>query len=149
MATRTTTTAATNGSRDHELRKILEGRRRELVDEVQGKVRDARRDHHKEREVLDVGESSEIDIQGEIAFAVIEIKADTLREIDTALRRLDEGSYGDCYECGEEITKARLRALPFAVRCKACEEARETTDQLERIMAQRRGSAALFVAMDS
>jgi DnaK suppressor protein len=146
MATTTKTMAATNGRRDHELRKMLEDRRRELVYEVQGKIRDGRRDYNKEREVLDEGESSEVDIQEEIEFALIEMKAETLKKIDAALRRIGEGTYGECFECGEEIPAARLRALPFAVRCKDCEEAREAAELRER-MTQRRGSSALFVNM--
>ena len=146
MAATTKTMAATNGRRDHELRKMLEDRRRELVNEVQGKIRDGRRDYNKEREVLDEGESSEVDIQEEIEFALIEMKAETLKKIDAALRRIGEGTYGECFECGEEIPAARLRALPFAVRCKDCEEAREAAELRER-MTQRRGSSALFVNM--
>ncbi len=146
MATTTKTMAATNGSRDHELRTMLEGRRRELVFEVQGKIRDGRRDFTNEREVLDEGESSEVDIQEEIEFALIQMKAETLNKIDAALRRIGEGTYGECFECGDEIAEARLRALPFAVRCKDCEEARETAELRER-MTQRRGSSALFVDM--
>jgi len=146
MAATTKTMAATNGRRDHELRKMLEDRRRQLVYEVQGKIRDGRRDYTKEREVLDDGESSEVDIQDEIEFALIEMKAETLKKIDAALRRIGEGTYGECFECGEEIPAARLRALPFAVRCKDCEEAREAAELRER-MTQRRGSSALFVNM--
>ena len=128
---------------------MLEARRRELMNEVQGKIRDARADGTKEREVLDPGESSEVDIQEDIEFALIQMKAETLNKIDAALRRLEEGSYGNCFECGDEISEARLRALPFAVRCKDCEEARETAEQRERILAQRRGSSALFFDMAS
>jgi DnaK suppressor protein len=146
MATTRNSTAATNGSRDHELRNMLEERRRELVFEVQGKIRDGRRDYTKERAALDDGESSEVDIQEEIEFALIEMKAETLKKIDAALRRIGEGTYSDCFECGEEIPAARLRALPFAVRCKECEEAREAAEFRER-MTQRRGSSALFVNM--
>ena len=40
--------------------------------------------------------------------------------------------------------EARLRALPFAVRCKDCEEARETAELRER-MAQRRGSSSAYL----
>jgi RNA polymerase-binding transcription factor len=144
MAATTKTMAATNGRRDHELRKMLEDRRRQLVYEVQGKIRDGRRDYTKEREVLDDGESSEVDIQDEIEFALIEMKAETLKKIDAALRRIGEGTYGECFECGEEIPAARLRALPFAVRCRDCEEAREAAQWRER-MTQRRGSSPLFV----
>ena len=49
--------------------------------------------------------------------------------------------------CGEEIAEKRLRALPFAVRCKDCEEAREIKQQRDRLMAQRRGAASLFIDM--
>jgi DnaK suppressor protein len=149
MATTTKTKNAAKSSRYNELKKMLEDRRRELMNEVQGKIRDARADGGKEREVLDQGESSEVDIQEDIEFALIQMKAETLNKIDAALRRLDEGTYGDCFECGEEISEARLRALPFAVRCKDCEEARETAEQRERVIAQRRGSSALFFDMSN
>ena len=143
MAT-TTTKAAQKGTRDIELTRMLEGRRRALLDEVQGKIRDGRRASTKEREVLDEGESSEVDIQDAIEFALLQLKAETLHQIDVALRRLDEGTYGQCFECGDQIAEARLRALPFAVRCRDCEEAREAAQWRER-MTQRRGSSALFV----
>ena len=94
--------------------------------------------------MLDQGESCEVDIQEEIGFALIEMKAETLNKIDAALRRLAEGTYGACFECGDEIAKARLGALPFAVRCKDCEEARETAEQRERSMAQGRGASVPF-----
>jgi DnaK suppressor protein len=145
MATTTKSTrTASKRSRYSELRLMLEDRRRELMNEVHGKIRDVRADGNKEREVLDQGESSEVDIQEDIEFALIQMKSETLNKIDAALRRLEEGSYGNCFECGDEISEARLRALPFAVRCKDCEEARETAERRERMMAQRRGSSALF-----
>ena len=72
--------------------------------------------------MLDEGESSEVDIQEDIEFALIQMKAETLNKIDAALRRLNEDTYGVCFECGAEIAEQRLRALPFAVRCKDCEE---------------------------
>jgi DnaK suppressor protein len=143
------TKTAAKSSRYTELKKMLEDRRRELMRDVQGKIRDVRSEGGKEREVLDQGESSEVDIQEDIEFALIQMKAETLNKIDAALRRLEEGTYGDCFECGEEISEARLRALPFAVRCKDCEEARETAEQRERMMAQKRGSSALFFDMSS
>jgi DnaK suppressor protein len=67
------------------------------------------------------------------------MKAETLHRINEALERLEEGTYGRCFECGEEIEPRRLRALPFAVRCKDCEEAREVAAQRERVMSRRSG----------
>jgi DnaK suppressor protein len=147
MATTTKTKGAAK-NRYNELKKMLEERRRELLSEVQGRIRDVRLDGSKDRDVLDQGESSEVDIQEDIEFALIQMKSETLTKIDAALRRLEEGTYGDCFECGEQISEARLRALPFAVRCKDCEEARETAEQRERAMAKR-GSSGLFFDMSN
>ncbi len=47
-----------------------------------------------------------------------------LREVEDALRRLDEGRFGLCEECGVPISPARLRAFPRARRCVVC-QARE------------------------
>src|SRR5687768_2710915 len=146
MAT-TKTKAAARTNRYNELKQMLEDRRRELMNEVQGKIRDVRADGSKDREVLDQGESSEVDIQEDIEFALIQMKSETLNKINEALRRLEEGTYGNCFECGDEIAHARLRALPFAVRCKECEEARETAEKRERMMSQKRGSSSLFFDM--
>ncbi len=123
---------------------MLEERRHELVQDVQGRIRGARIDNTNDRDVVDQGEVSETDVQDELQFALIQMKSDTLHKIDAALRRLDDGSYGDCFECGREIAEARLRALPFAVRCKDCEEASEVSGQRERSLAQRRTSTSLF-----
>jgi DnaK suppressor protein len=48
-----------------------------------------------------------------------------LRRIDAALERLEDGHYGTCAACGAPIERRRLLALPWAVRCAGCEEARE------------------------
>jgi DnaK suppressor protein len=134
-----------------DLKKILEDRRREILSEVQGKIRDVRAEGNtsKLNEVFDAGESSEADIQDDIEFALIQMKAETLQRINEALQRLEDGKYGYCFECGDDIAEARLRALPFAVRCKDCEEARELAVQRERMTTPRRGSSSLFYDMSS
>ncbi len=136
--------AETGKGRYSELKRILEDRRKEILAEVQHKMRDVRADASGEGQgVLDAGETSEADIQEDIEFALIQMKAETLNKINEALARLEEGDYGNCFECGEEIGEQRLRALPFAVRCKDCEEAREIAEQRER-QSQRRGASSLF-----
>ncbi len=151
MATKTGKTPKSRGSRYDELRRMLDDRRQQILSEVHGKIRDARAEGSwsQKHEVLDQGESSEADIQEDIEFALIQMKAETLNRINEALNRLEEGTYGFCFECGDEITEARLRALPFAVRCKDCEEARETAEQRERLMQQKRGPSALYFDMSS
>src|SRR5947207_2125720 len=137
-------------SRYSELKQKLEDRRREIQAEVQGKMRDVRAEGTwggKLNEVLDAVESSEADIQEDLEFALIQMKSETLNKINDALHRLDQGDYGNCYDCGEEIAEKRLRALPFAVRCKDCEEQREIAQQRERQANARRGTSSLFLDM--
>ena len=140
-----------NSDRYAELKRILEERRREILSAVHEKIRDVRTEgaNSPAHGVLDAAETSEADIQDEIEFALLQMKAETLNKIEEALRRLEEGTFGYCFECGEEISERRLRALPFAVRCKDCEEARETAQQRERMMSQRRGASSLFLDMQS
>jgi DnaK suppressor protein len=137
-------------SRYTELKKMLVERRSELRAEVQGKMRDVRAEGAwggKQTEVFDAVESSEADIQEDIELALIQMKSETLNKVEDALSRLEHGDYGYCFECGEEIAEKRLRALPFAVRCKDCEEAKEVAEQRERHLAQRRGASSLFLDM--
>ncbi len=141
--------ARTTVGHRNEIAAMLEDRRRQLVDEVQDKIRDARTDNVKEGEVLDAGESSDVDVQDEIEFALLQMKSETLVKIDAALRQLDAGTYGECFDCGNNISDARLRALPFAVRCRDCEEHRESTKHREQMTAQRRGSSALYTDTSS
>jgi DnaK suppressor protein len=150
MKDNTKTAGTETTSRYNELKQMLEDRRREIQAEVQGKMRDVRAEGTwggKLNEVLDAVESSEADIQEDIEFALIQMKSETLNKINDALTRLEQGDYGNCFDCGEEIAEKRLRALPFAVRCKDCEEARETAQQRERQVASRRGASSLFLDM--
>ena len=142
--------AAMASARYNELKRMLDERRSELQAAVKGKMRDVRAEAvwgGKQNEVLDAVESSEADIQEDIEFALIQMKSETLNKVTDALARLKQGEYGYCFECGEEIAEKRLRALPFAVRCKDCEQAREVAEQRERQLAQRRGAASLFLDM--
>ena len=147
----TTSRNQMNQLRYEELNHILEERRREILSEVHEKIRDVRTEGNGAlaHGVLDAAESSEADIQDDIEFALLQMKAETLNKIDEALSRLEEGSYGYCFECGGEIAQQRLRALPFAVRCKGCEEVREVAKQRQRTLAQRRGALSLFSGMSS
>ena len=137
------TSTAAKRRRLDDLRRMLEGRRAQLAHDVHDRIRSARSEGLGDRDVVDAVESSEVDSQGEIGFALIQLKSETLKMIDTALRRIEQGDYGDCFECGREIAEARLRALPFAVRCRDCEAVREAIDRRERSTAYR-GPSALF-----
>ena len=87
--------------------------------------------------MLDQGESSEVDIQEDIEFALIQMKSETLEQDQRSAppsRRRDLRQLLRVRR--RDRPDARLRALPFAVRCKDCEEARENAEQRERALAR-------------
>ena len=131
-----------------ELRRMLEERREELSGAVKHKIRDVRADATQAggHRPTDANGMPEADIQGDIEFALLQMKAETLAKITAALERLEEGTYGYCYECGQEIAGRRLRALPFAERCRDCEEAHESELNRERMLEFRSKAVSLFGA---
>jgi DnaK suppressor protein len=60
-----------------------------------------------------------------IGFSVLELTSQTLQGIETALQRLESGEFGTCSDCRLRISDARLRALPFAALCLACQGSRD------------------------
>lgn len=61
----------------------------------------------------------------ELALSLASSRQDSLYDIEDAIRRIDEGSYGACEACGGPIERPRLRALPFAKKCMTCQNAAE------------------------
>jgi DnaK suppressor protein len=55
-----------------------------------------------------------------MTLSLVEKEEQTLWEIGEALARIDAGTFGDCEECGQQITTARLEALPYTRHCIAC-----------------------------
>ncbi|HEV8394979.1 MAG TPA: TraR/DksA C4-type zinc finger protein [Vicinamibacterales bacterium] len=110
--------------RAQNIKRLLEQRKRQLTAEMQGMMRTVRHESRSER-TADEQDVAESDTRSDIDLAVIQMKAETVARIDAALRRLDQGGHGDCVECGEKISIERLTALPFALRCRDCEESRE------------------------
>jgi len=104
------------------LKEMLEDRRQEIQD----KLRSLRETLPAEAaDVRDIEEQSVDDFLSEVDFALMEMKSETLRQIDEAMRRLEAGGYGICVECSTEIAEARLKALPFAQLCRECQELKE------------------------
>ena len=135
-------------TRATDLRQMLETRRRELQSDLDAKRRDVRENGGYEGEMLgglDAAETSDVDLQQDIDIALLEMKAEALGHVQDALARLASGAYGQCAECGAEISQQRLTALPFALRCRTCEEDWETGTRQSRRLAERRAGASLFL----
>ena len=61
----------------------------------------------------------------ELALNLASSRQESLYDIEDAIRRIDEGSYGACESCGGAIELPRLKALPFAKKCMGCQNAAE------------------------
>jgi DnaK suppressor protein len=98
-----------------EISKYIRGETRQLVDTA-----------------LDNGDWSVVDLSEDISLRQLSTHRETLLKIDEALRKIDEGTYGKCEDCGEDISVERLKILPFAIYCVECQERREQLQVLER-----------------
>lgn len=107
------------------LERVLEARRQETLRDLRQRLHDARDERTWTNEARDIVDNSELDRRADIDMGLIRLKIDTLRRINDALSRLYHGTYGYCIDCRKRISELRLRALPFAVRCRTCEEERE------------------------
>jgi RNA polymerase-binding transcription factor DksA len=72
--------------------------------------------------VMDDEEHS-LDAEGQrVGFSVLELTSRTVQGIEAALQRLEAGAFGMCLSCRRPISDLRLRAVPFAALCLACQE---------------------------
>jgi DnaK suppressor protein len=53
-----------------------------------------------------------------------------LLKIQEALKRIDEGTFGICQECGQEISESRLKARPVATLCVECKRKQERQEKM-------------------
>ena len=143
MAKTAARTAATTMRNAH-LRDILFERRRELQEDVQRRISDRRTDRPSVRDAL---ERTDADLSDDVEFVLIQMKAETMSRIGTAISQLEAGDYGRCFECDVEIAETRLRALPFAVRCKPCEEQLEQGEARTRRLADQQTNSSRFAGI--
>lgn len=112
-----------------EMKATIDARRKALGAEIQSDLARSRTDSFG----AIAGEAPD---SGDQAMAALVADTDTaetnrdireLQELDAARARIDEGSYGTCADCGDDIPMARLRAYPGAMRCITCQSVYERT----------------------
>ena len=105
------------------LRGRLLEKRRELTSAVRRRVTEPR-----ERVTSVVGDEYDAAADAsdtEMLYGIAQIEAASLGEVEHALRKLSEGTYGKCERCGGRIPAARLNAMPFASLCVKCKQKEE------------------------
>jgi len=115
------------GVNERDLEKI----KRLLLEEKQKILRNLQKGKEEEknsRERQAVGDNADqaVAIKTEhLRSALSAMEIQRLKAIDHALKKIEEGTYGYCEECGEPIEEGRLLAKPFATLCLRCREAKE------------------------
>lgn len=83
-------------------------------------------------EVLDFKDVAAEDSQAAVTEVATEKAARELRDIAAALRRIDEGEYGLCEDCGDPVDERRLLALPATRYCTSCQSVHERPKPVKR-----------------
>ena len=118
-----------NPQRSTAMKTRLRERAAQLRDEIQHTLERSADETHARiaEQARDLEDDSFSNLVVDVNLAEIDRDADELRRIDGALARINEGSYGFCESCGQEIPAARLQAEPTALRCVHCQELYEKT----------------------
>ena len=72
--------------------------------------------------MADIGSDN---FEQEFTLSLMESDGGTLSQIENSLERIEDGSYGQCEECGMKIPKSRMNAVPYATLCVRCAEQQE------------------------
>jgi DnaK suppressor protein len=106
------------------MKAVLERRREELTERRERLARHTR--HREEPLSADFAEQAVELENGETLVALDREVHAELHEIERALRRIEDGSYGYCLACGEQIAEPRLQAVPSASHCIDCANKADT-----------------------
>jgi DnaK suppressor protein len=114
-------------------KQFLEARKAELSDVLK------RRDEIAIEKSADAIDEVTRAAERELAIRNLDRESNMMRNVRAALRRIDDGSFGVCAHCEEEISPKRLAAVPWAPFCIRCQEAadrheRDATETLEGLM---------------
>ena len=101
------------------LERRLRGRREELRARIHDALLESNRNDFTELagRVRDVGEESVAELVASTNLTILDREVNELRDVEAALGRIAEGTYGRCEVCGGEIDRERLEAYPTATRC--------------------------------
>jgi DnaK suppressor protein len=124
---------AASGLRKGILRKILIARRQEVMKEIDELLGNRMSDEYQRRvdSAPDVGDQALLDTERVRDISILEMRNRMREQIDEALVKLEEGTYGRCADCKVEISEKRLRTVPFARRCVACQSKQELLEKIE------------------
>jgi len=112
------------------MREQLGEMKTKLLSELDSELR-AEREGNKD-EGMDTYDLASEERDREINFILSDRERVKIKQIDDALDRLDQGTYGVCESCGLEIAEERLQAMPFTRLCRDCQQEQEKEAKSQR-----------------
>lgn len=110
-------------------KQLLEEERRRVVDAIEylhkenpGSIEDETQDETTDNHIAETATAT---LDREIDYTLEENSEHVLGEIEGALKRIEEGTYGTCLNCGQPIAEERLTAIPWATYCIDCKRLQE------------------------
>ncbi len=97
----------------------LESKRGELSSRVEALNADKNREHKGALSADSEDRAQEIE-NNEVVDSLENLESGELVLVNSALKRIEEGNFGNCAECGEAIKESRLDAVPYALNCVNC-----------------------------
>ncbi len=113
-----------------QVRKMLIEQKREILQKIGGKKTQLRK---QSGDFIDIATES---LEYELSYIFEERDREKLQNIEQALKRIKDGMYGECDECGEDIELERLLALPFTRLCLDCKTKQERQRKLRMHSSQ-------------
>ncbi|MCX5708914.1 MAG: TraR/DksA family transcriptional regulator [Candidatus Omnitrophica bacterium] len=114
-----------------EYKKIITKRKNEILDAIERISEDTLKKSQKDASgdisgyTFHMADVATDNYDREFSLGLASNERQSLYELDDALKRIEEGSFGVCEECKTVLTKARLKALPYARLCLDCQQKRE------------------------
>jgi DnaK suppressor protein len=98
------------------IRAVLEAKHKELLAEIND------REDIRIENAADALDNLQLHMNRELTIRKLDSASTQLRQVRSALQRLETGTFGVCLECEEEIPTRRLQVLPWAAYCVPCQE---------------------------
>jgi DnaK suppressor protein len=120
--------------RNDQLSKLLLKKRNEVVENLEAQMgrKLVRETGQKIDSAMDSADQSALDMDQGIDYSLLEMKYEQYKDIADAFRKLQNNSYGQCEECGEEIDIKRLEVNPLARYCITCKMNKEALENIQK-----------------
>ena len=104
--------------------------RANLLGDITHMEDDSLKDHAKTISIpTDKEELGSDNAEQELTLTLLGSDEDILDQVEAAIHRIEDGSYGRCKGCGEKISKTRLDAIPYAAECVQCASKQEEDEK--------------------